>query len=170
MLPPPPLEKKEEPLLLLQVLRASREQSLRGGSRRGEERAPVLLKVPSNPETLRLCGPILAISVCILAWRLTPVFAVYMPGKTCHFHRRGARTCWWLGFITMLIAPVWSSSVGPISWDSAGGAQTPLGLCEPRQGCHGLGLRWTLPRSASDTLRFTPQVPQASGVEGGVAG
>lgn len=134
----------------------------------------MLLKVPSNPETLRLCGPILAISVCLLAWRLTPpnslLCAVCMPGKTCHFHRRGARTRWWLGCITMLIAPVWGSSVGPISWDSPGGAQTPLGLCEPRQGCHGLGLRWTLPRSASDMLRSTPQVPQASGVEGEVAG
>lgn len=78
----------------------------------------MLLKVPSNPETLRLCGPILAISVCILAWRLTPpnslLFTVYMPGKTCHFHRRGARTCRWLGVIKMLIAPVWCSSVGPM--------------------------------------------------------
>ena len=47
------------------------------------------------------------------------------------------------------------------SWDSPSAAQTPLGLCEPHQGCHGLGLRWTLPRSASDTLRFTP--PSATG-------
>ena len=83
----------------------------------------VTMKVPSNLVTLRLCGPILAISVYILAWHLTQQYSLLFTKHICQdlsfLQMENRDVGGQLGFTERLIALMWCSLVEP-TWIQLG--------------------------------------------------
>lgn len=96
----------------------------------------VTVKVPSNLVTLRLCGPILAISVYILAWHLTQQYSLLFTKHICQdlsfLQMENKDVSGQLGFTERLIALMWCSLVEP-SWDSLSISLDLVRFVEPCQ-------------------------------------